>query len=166
MNSRRGVGGLISMIGLLAVFSVIGVAFLSLSSQQTSLFATQQRLNEIQHDRNLETFEAKVLRCEALTGTHADFITIRINNTSSQTLTVDSFILHNVLYQNVTDVGFSNKTKIHVLPQESKIVDIKNIRYLIESPDVAPSDNADRMILVTDLGNKMIINYDFAANCV
>ncbi len=166
MKSRRGVGGLISMIGLLVVFGVIGVALLSLNTQQTSLFSTQQQLNELQHDRNLETFEAKVLRCKESTSTHADFVTVRINNTSSQVLTVNSFILHNVVYQNVTDAGFSNGTKIRVMPHESKIVDIKNVRYLIKSPDDPPSDNANRMILVTDLGNKLFVDYDFSnANC-
>ncbi|MFN3655570.1 MAG: hypothetical protein ACK4TO_09675, partial [Candidatus Nitrosotenuis sp.] len=147
MKSRRAVGGLISMIGLLVVFGVIGVAFLSLSSQQTSLFTTQQNLNELQHDRNIEAFGGKILRCKEFNATHIDFVTIRINNTSSQTLSLNSFIVYNIVYQNVTDSGYFNNTKISVKAQQSKIFDLTDIRYDLDADPLPEPDEATRMVL-------------------
>lgn len=166
MKSRRAVGGLISMIGLLVVFGVIGVAFLSLSSQQTSLFTTQQNLNELQHDRNIETFGGAILNCKKFNATHIDFVTIRIDNTSSQTLSLNSFIVYNIIYQNVTDSGYFNNTKIPVQAQQSKIIDLTDIRYDLNAADSSPEpDEATRMVLISDLGNKIIFDYDFDTNC-
>lgn len=166
MKSRRAVGGLISMIGLLVVFGVIGIAFLSLSSQQTSLFVTQQNLNELQHDRNTETFVGKILNCKKFNETHADFVTIRINNTSSQTSSLNSFIVYNIVHQNVTDSGYFNNTKISVHAQQSKIFDLTDIRYDLDGDDQPPEpDGATRMILISDFGNKIIFDYDFDTNC-
>lgn len=160
MKSRRAVGGLISMIGLLVVFGVIGVAFLSLSTQQTSLFSTQQRLGELQHDRNLEQFVGEVLNCKKTNSTHLDFVTLRINNTSSQSLSLDSVILYNTVYQNVTDANYLNGTKIRIQPQESKIFDLTDLRYLLAA-DTPPLDHARRIIITTSLGNKAFIDHDF-----
>ncbi|HWP78511.1 MAG TPA: hypothetical protein VNL34_02530 [Candidatus Nitrosotenuis sp.] len=155
------------MIGLLIVFGVIGVAFLSLSSQQTSLFATQQNLNELQHDRNTETFVGKILYCKEFNATHTDFVTIRINNTSSQTSNLNSFIVYNIVYQNVTDSGYFNNTKISVQAQQSMIFDLTDIRYDLEAADSSPEpDEATRMVLISDLGNKIIFDYDFDTNCI
>jgi len=166
MKSRRAVGGLISMIGLLMVFGVIGVAFLSLNTQQTSLFSTQQRLGEIQHDRNLEGFTGKILNCKKINSTHADFVTIRINNTSSQSSNLDSFIAYNTILQNVTDSGYFNNTKITIQAQKSKIFDLVDIRYDLDGAGSAPEpDHATRMILLSDLGNKIILDYDFDTKC-
>jgi hypothetical protein len=161
MKARRAVGGLISMIGLLVVFGVIGVAFLSLNTQQTSLFSTQQRLNELQHDRNLETFEGKILGCGVGNNTHAEFTTIRINNTSSQSLDLTSFIAHSKTYQNITDSGYFNNTKITVKAQQSRIFDLTDIRYDLSATDILP-DHATRMILLSDLGNKIFLDYNFS----
>ncbi|MEO9309930.1 MAG: hypothetical protein ABI337_06505 [Nitrososphaera sp.] len=167
MKSRRAVGGLISMIGLLVVFGVIGIAFLSLSSQQTSLFVTQQSLNELQHDRNREAFDVKILNCNKINATHIDFVTIRINNTSSQALNLNSFIVYNIAYQNVTDSGYFNNTKIPIQAQQSKIVDLTGIRYDLDGNGSPPEpDGATRMVLISDLGNKIIFDYDFTLNCL
>jgi hypothetical protein len=155
------------MIGLLAVFGVIGITFLSLNSQQTSLFATQQQLNEIQHDRNMELFTGKIINCRELNDTHNDFVTVRINNTSNQILSLNSFISYNTIYQNVTDAGYFNNTKIRIPPQESSVFDLIDIRYDLSSIDSTPEpDSATRMILTSDHGNKIIINYDLDGNCV
>ncbi|MGQ0606608.1 MAG: hypothetical protein ACT4OD_06665 [Candidatus Nitrosotenuis sp.] len=162
MKSRRAVGGLISMIGLLVVFGVIGVAFLSLNTQQTSLFSIQQRLNELQHDRNLESFEGKIINCKETNSTHTDFVTIRINNTSSQSSDLTSFIAYNTTFQNVTDSGYFNNTKITIQAQQSRIFDLTDIRYDLDDNDI-PQDSATRMILLSDLGNKIIFDYDFEA---
>ncbi len=158
MKSRRGVGGLISMIGLVVVFGIVGIAFLSLNTQQTSLFATQQKVNELQHDRNTESFTAKVLQCQK-NGTHAKFIQLRVNNTSSQSMNLNSIILYNTAYQNVTDSNYFNGTKIHILSQESKIFDLTDLRYHL--PNLVPSDYVQRIIMTTDFGNKIILDYDF-----
>lgn len=167
MKSRRAVGGLISMIGLLVVFGVIGVAFLSLNTQQTSLFSTQQRLSELQHDRNLESFEGKILNCKKTNSTHTDFVTIRINNTSSQSSDLSSFIAYNKVFQNVTDSGYFNGTKITIQALESKIMDLTDIKYNLDAANPAPEpDHATRLILLSNLGNKLILDYDFDINCV
>lgn len=145
------------MIGLLVVFGVVGIAFLSLNTQQTSLFTTQQRVNELQHDRNIESFTGKILQCKKLNSTHLDFVTFRMNNTSSQALSLDSIILHNIMYQNITDSGYFNNTKIHILPQESKIFDLTDLRYHLSGSSLY---DAQRIIIMTDLGNKIILDYE------
>lgn len=155
------------MIGLVVVFGVVGIAFLSLNTQQTSLFATQQKVNELQHDRNTESFTAKILQCKKIPAndTHVDYITLRVNNTSSQTLNLSSIILHSITYQNVTDSNYFNGTKIHILPQESKIFDLTDLRYRLVSLDVTPSDHAQRIIMMTDFGNKIILDHNFDTGC-
>jgi len=163
MKSRRGVGGLISMIGLLVVFGVIGVAFLSLNVQQMSLFAAQQQINEMQHDRNLESFGGKVLSCQNSNPPdgRAESITIRVNNTSSQPLGLGSFILYSKQYQNVTDAGY---IKVEVPSKMTGFqFQLQNITYDLDGTPDSILDHATRIIIVSDLGNKLILDYDFAS---
>ncbi len=97
---------------------------------------------------------------------HADFVTIRINNTSSQTSSLNSFIVYNIIYQNVTDSGYFNNTKISIHAQQSKIFDLRDIRYDLDVVDSSPEpDEAIRMVLISDFGNKIIFDYDFDTNC-
>lgn len=151
------------MIGLVVVFGVVGIAFLSLNTQQTSLFTTQQKVNELQHDRNMESFESKILRCkDDGSDRKARFIEIRINNTSTQSLNLNSFILYNLQYQNITN---TNYTKINIPFQTLNFkFNLTGVTYDLDVSDT-PDYSATRMIMMTDFGNKIIINYNFDVLC-
>lgn len=164
MKSRRAVGGLISMIGLIVVFGIAGVAFLSLNAQQTSLFSAQQRVNEIQHDRNVESFEGKVLRCkDVIIDQKAQFIEIRINNTSTQQLELNSFILYSIQYQNITSTNYTNP-KITIPPHMSTKFNLTGITYDLNGAS-SIQDHSTRIIMLSDLGNKIFLDHDFLSNC-
>ena len=52
LKKRKAVGGLISLIGLIMVFGVASLAFLELSSSQTSLINTSFNVNQKISDKN------------------------------------------------------------------------------------------------------------------
>ncbi len=186
-SSRRGVGGLISLIAILIVFGIASVALLSVLNAQTSLFGTQIDISEIQHDRKIESLTLEIRSCGPQNKTHFNTLEIRINNTSSQTSSIDA-----MLFLNDTDVTsvasthyvFENKTSNDskmwhndtardnldtpsIKPVESRTFTIEDDTQfgILDPSSSEPLRNASKIILVTKLGNKIIAASNFTKGC-
>jgi hypothetical protein len=72
-----------------------------------------------------------------------------------------SFLLHSREYQNVTDGGYVD---VKILPKTlGHQLQLQNIVYDLDGTPDSILDHATRMILISDLGNKMILDYDFSS---
>lgn len=185
MKSRRAVGGLISLIGLVVVFGIVAVAFLSLNTYQASLFVTQQHLNELQHDRNSEKLMLGVLNCKYIPDnkTHVAQINITISNTWAETSRITSFL---VLRDNPMNVTDAQETWTNVTKGDHKIFfkgplkpgfALPSIRSYSSSNFTITNDtqistdktgngkNATKIMVVTELGNKLIDSFNFTKDC-
>jgi hypothetical protein len=182
------------MIGLVVVFGIIALAFISLSSQQVSLTETHIEVTNLQHDRNFEKMTFEILHCQYLkttnpvdssNRTHVDYIGIRLNNTGSETVKLSSFMLYRQNPINVTEAKelWANNTKndnstyflgpvktgfgLPAIPsgtsKEFRIQDDAQISTAQVSD--ANRKNATTMMIVTDIGNKHVFQFNFTDKC-
>jgi hypothetical protein len=86
LKKHRAVGGLISLIGLIVVFGVASVAFLELSSSQTSLINTSFNVNQKISDKNNQRLSFSDVV------TTATGYTVDVENLGSESITIHSQI--------------------------------------------------------------------------
>ena len=137
LEKRRAVGGLISLIGIVIVFGITSVAYLELSSSQTSLITTSMDTNQKISDRNNESLNFTNI---VPSGDNFD---VTVDNLGSETVIVHSFVTKN-------DASLVGKNEIDV-----KIFagDQQTITDVTGSPDTD-----DKIIFITSLGKKCIIS--------
>lgn len=185
MKSRRAVGGLISLIGLIAVFGVIATALILLTSEQFSLSQSQAQMNELQNEKIKETLSLEVFDCEGIlnNNTHVDWIDIRIINSGAERSDLNSFILLNdllnrnsdskYLFTNITKKDnsiFFNKNGSDVV--SPRIFGSSTVEFRInDNATIAIFDQtgqigkATHMLAVTSKGNKLLDDFAFTSLC-
>lgn len=137
MKNRRGVGGLISLVGLVVVFGVVATAFIELSAGQADLVSTTIDVNTRLVDKNNELLK--------FTGVGpAPDSSITVKNLGGKSATLESYLVVNG--KTITDVEYLDK----------KINPGKNSDITF-SPDL---QSGDEIILVTKLGKKCLILVD------
>ena len=86
LKKRKAVGGLVSLIGLIVVFGIASIAYLELSSSQTSLINTSFSISQKIADKNNQR-----LNFSSIT-TGGSSYTINIENLGSETVSIHSQI--------------------------------------------------------------------------
>lgn len=134
---HRGVGGLISMIGLVIVFGIASAAFLQINSAQQSFIASSVNVNKIILDKNNQKLNFTIIN----NGLNQNY-TVGVNNTSSQTISLDSYLL-------VDSTGI----------RTAKYLDGKNTTAGKSFQfNITKSQLGDKhVIFVTDLGKKCLV---------
>lgn len=179
MKSRRGVGGLISMVGLVIVFGVIAVTLMALNGQQTSVIATGHRVAELQHDRTAERLDLEFESCTAVIAGKTN-LSINVTNAGSETSRITTLLLLRDAPVNVTD-NFDTWTDLSTIDNKIVIspskIDTDFVRPFIASGNDAsfriqdaqvtlistdPDQSATKMMIVTELGNKFVSPFDIA----
>ncbi|QLH09352.1 hypothetical protein [Candidatus Nitrosotenuis sp. DW1] len=133
---HRGVGGLISMVGLVIVFGIASAAFLQINATQQSFVASSININKVILDKNNQ-------RLNFTTIANPGSYTIGVNNTSSQTIFLNSYLF-------VDSAGM----------RQAKYLDGKNItagKSFQFDIDLAPDQEDKYIIFVTDLGKKCLV---------
>ncbi|MBI5378281.1 MAG: hypothetical protein HZA82_06625 [Thaumarchaeota archaeon] len=134
---HRGVGGLISMIGLVIVFGIASAAFLQINATQQSFVASSININKVILDKNNQRLNFTI------TSVPPTSYKIGVNNTSSQTIFFDSYLL-------------VNSTGI----RQAKYLDGKNItagKSFQFDINLTPNGADKHIIFVTDLGKKCLV---------
>lgn len=185
LRSRRAVGGLISLVALIIVFGVIALVMIDLNLTQALFFQEQNKISNKLHDRNLESLSFEVLDCTPRNETHFDTIEIRINNTSPQDSKLESiFFLNDTIDRNSmasTHYVFTNRTlgdnNVYytdngldlpiVKSISSEVFTIQNYTQfaVINQTDDTIIKNSTKVMIVTNLGNKIIDAFDFTNEC-
>ncbi|MEX2192262.1 MAG: hypothetical protein WD717_02625 [Nitrosarchaeum sp.] len=138
LEKRRAIGGLISLIGIVIVFGITSVAYLELSSSQTSLITTSMNANQKISDRNNES-----LNFTNIVVTAGNNFDITVDNLGSETVIIHSFIT-----KNDTSLVGKNEINVKIFAGEQQTV-----------LDVAgSSDTDDKITFITSLGKKCIIS--------
>ncbi|WKT57985.1 hypothetical protein QVH35_00050 [Candidatus Nitrosotenuis chungbukensis] len=133
---HRGVGGLISMIGLVIVFGIASAAFLQINATQQSFVASSINVNKVILDKNNQRLNFTI------TDSGSSY-TVGVNNTSSQTIFFDAYLLINS-----TDI------------RQAKYLDGKNVtagRSFQFDINLVPNGADKHVIFVTDLGKKCLV---------
>lgn len=138
MKYRRGVGGLISLIGILAVFGVATTAFIELNSMQTSLINQSVEVNNKVTDRNKEQLN--------FTDVSVGNPTIMVDNLWSKSSAINSYLLI-ASDKSIQDSGYLN-TEVRAGEADISI-----------TIGAAPSAG-DKIVLLTDQGNKCLVQVD------
>lgn len=133
---HRGVGGLISMIGLVIVFGIASAAFLQINSAQQSFIASSVNVNKIILDKNNQKLNFTITS----TGTSYK---VGVNNTSSQTISLDSYLL----------VNSTGIRKAQYLDGKNTTAG-KSFQFNI---NLQPESADKHVIFVTDLGKKCLV---------
>jgi hypothetical protein len=134
---HRGVGGLISMIGLVIVFGIASAAFLQINSAQQSFVSSSVNINKIILDKNNQRLNFTLVPIAS-----SKYI-VGVNNTSSQTISLDSYLL-------------VNSTGIRT----AKYLDGKNTaagKSVQFDINLEPKPEDKYVIFVTDLGKKCLV---------
>lgn len=134
---HRGVGGLISMIGLVIVFGIASAAFLQINATQQSFVASSININKVILDKNNQRLNFTVTPNGSIS------YKIGVNNTSSQTIFFDSYLL-------------VNSTGI----RQAEYLDGKNItagKSFQFDINLQPKPEDQHIIFVTDLGKKCLV---------
>jgi hypothetical protein len=134
---HRGVGGLISMIGLVIVFGIASAAFLQINTTQQSFVTSSININKVILDKNNQR-----LNFTTITNPGQSY-TIGVNNTSSQTIFFDSYLL-------VDSTGI----------RQAEYLDGKNVtagRSFQFDINLVPNGADKHVIFVTDLGKKCLV---------
>lgn len=134
MKRRRGVGGLISLIGLIAVFGIVATAFVELSLGQADLMNTTVDVNKFLIDKNNELLNFTI-------GNN----NVTVQNLWSKSSTINCYLL-------VTD----NKVTNSECPDQ-KIDAGKKQNVTL---DVMEPISDDEIIFTTTLGNKCLVVVD------
>lgn len=137
LQKRRAVGGLISLIGIVIVFGVTSVAYLELSSSQTSLINTSISTNQKISDRNNER-----LNFTAIIPNMNNF-DVTINNLSSETV-----VIHSSITKNSNSLVGKKEINTKIFAGDSKT--ISNIPGSV--------NQNDKMIFITSLGKKCTVS--------
>lgn len=138
---RRAVGGLISLIGIMVVFGIVSVAYLELSSAQTSLISTSLVANQKVSDKN--NAQLNFTNIVEIPNTRYD---LTIDNIGSETMIIHSYIVdRNKVIIDKGEIGSS------INAGSENTVSI-NAVTTIPSSDV--------IIITTDLGKKCIVPAD------
>lgn len=159
LKERRGVAGLISIIAIVLVFGIAATAFLAITSQQTSLANSITATSNVQNDRISEKLVISQIGCQWNNPPNglAD-VTVRINNNWSGSSLLDSILFTNS--QNVTDAKYipDLDKKILSLQQSppSPAITIQDVKINRTSTEFA-----DRVLLITELGNKFVGAHTF-----
>ncbi len=135
MKSRRGVGGLISLVGLVAVFGVVATAFIELNLGQADLMSTTVDVNNLLIDKNNE-----LLNFTKVGGGAA----IDVQNLWGKSSTIDSYLL--ITGKTVSDAKYLDE----------KIDAGKKSSFNLETTPLA----GDEIIFTTNLGKKCLILVD------
>ncbi len=173
------------MIGLVVVFAVVAAAYIALTSQQMSLARTQNEVSELNRDRSNEKLTVEVIACQYADIYNVDWIDIQVNNTGSDTTRLKAFLLTRTNPMNATEAKnmwvdntdvvapFSihfTKDSNHGLPiilaLESKtfrIEDNSRISTATNGPDI---QYATSILVVTELGNKIVDSFNFETGCI
>ncbi|TBR23466.1 MAG: hypothetical protein EPO63_05625 [Candidatus Nitrosotenuis sp.] len=134
---HRGVGGLISMIGLVLVFGIASAAFLQINSAQQSFVSSSVNINKIIMDKNNQRLNFTLVPI-----TSSKYI-VGVNNTSSQTISLDSYLL-------VNSTGIRTAK---YLDGKSTTAG-KSVQFDI---NLEPKPEDKYVIFVTDLGKKCLV---------
>jgi len=133
---HRGVGGLISMIGLVIVFGIASAAFLQINSAQQSFVSSSVNVNKIILDKNNQRLNFTITP-------DGSTYKVGVNNTSSQTIFLDSYLL-------VDSTGI----------RQAKYLDGKNVtagKSFQFDINLDPLETDKHVIFVTDLGKKCLV---------
>lgn len=87
LTKRRAVGGLISLIGIIIVFGIVSVAYLELSSAQTSLINTSLVSSQKISDKNNSRLNFTNIVVAS------DKYNITVDNIGSDSITIHSYIV-------------------------------------------------------------------------
>jgi hypothetical protein len=134
---HRGVGGLISMIGLVIVFGIASAAFLQINATQQSFVASSININKVILEKNNQRLNFTTI------ANPGSSYTIGVNNTSSQTIFLNSYLL-------------INSTGI----RQAEYLDGKNVtagKSFQFNINLAPNGTDKHIIFVTDLGKKCLV---------
>lgn len=133
---HRGVGGLISMIGLVIVFGIASAAFLQINATQQSFVASSININKVILDKNNQRLNFTITD-------NVSSYKIGVNNTSSQTIFLNSYLL-------VDSTGI----------RQAEYLDGKNVtagESMQFDINIASSSADKHVIFVTDLGKKCLV---------
>lgn len=150
-SKRRAVGGLISMIGIIAVFGIASAAFIELNSLQASFVNTSITVNKLVTEKNNERINFTIIRTPFENGNKN--YTINSTNIGSVKSTINSYILvdadsvNNTNYlDSITATPGKNFTQFNVT--------------LSGTPTSFPDGAENIIIFLTDFGKKCTVPGD------
>lgn len=135
-KNRRGVGGLISLVGLIAVFGIVATAFVELSLGQANLIGTTVDVNNLLIDKNNEL----------LNFTIAGNNNVTVQNLWSKSSTINCYLLI-VTEKTIDDKGCPDKKIDAGKKQNVTLSGVPNIE-------------AGEIIFTTNLGKKCLVPVD------
>lgn len=139
MKKRRAVGGLISLIGIIIIFSIASLAFLELNSIQTGLTITSNKISKMILERNTES-----LNFTMITPNPGVSYTFDGDNIGNQASIINSYLLLSTDGK-INGQGYLNeKTKVG-----------KSFTFDVNEVPNALSDNS--IVFVTDSGKTCTI---------
>lgn len=133
---HRGVGGLISMIGLVLVFGIASAAFLQINSAQQSFVSSSVNINKIILDKNNQRLNFTIAPVGST-------YKVGVNNTSSQIISLNSYLL-------VNSTGIRT---VEYLDGKNATAG-KSFQFNI---NLQPKSADKYVIFVTDLGKKCLV---------
>ena len=138
MKNRRGVAGLISLIGLVIVFGIGSTAYLELTSSQTKLVETSIKANQKITDRNHEYLNFTDISNDA------SGYDVTVKNLSSETIILDSFLI-----VNGKSLEAKNFLDVSIAADDEEILRLERS---------GPIPATDRITIVSDTGKKCIFS--------
>lgn len=147
LRTRRGIGGLISLVALIIVFGIASVAFLELNSIQASFLNTGVEINNIQMDRTNERLDFTVLN-----GTGDMLYNFTITNIWSDKTMLHSFITIN----NTNDAAVQKYLNSSTIPGKQNIISAAE-QSMFNFTNNNATHQDEKIIFVTSVGKKCLI---------
>ncbi|MGI0010601.1 MAG: hypothetical protein ACREAE_04290 [Nitrosopumilaceae archaeon] len=139
MKSRRGVGGLVSLIALVIVFGIASLAFLDINSNQTDLVNTSIKINKKMTEKHNESLNFTTTK-----PTDTSY-QITARNLWSETTKITSYVVIKT-DSKVSALGYLNNKIVKAGAQST---------FTINDPKGTINDQ--NIILLTDNGKKCVL---------
>lgn len=154
LTKRSGVAGLISVIAIVLVFGLAATAFLTITSQQTSLANTFSKTSNIQNSRISEKLDVEVVGCQWV-DPNKELAEVKVNATNNWS---ESSFVDAILFTNSTYVFDSQ----YIPDVDKKIPSLQSDKQITVNAKINQTNNfADRVQVVTELGNKFVDAHTF-----